>query len=108
MVLDIDSLDYFTSIFEIDMQDSPNQKFDSYINNILYNFEIRTYNSTRSTITIYENGNLICEEAPFIVNRNLTFFTKDDIAFFFLTSTSLESYNYSNLGKELRFFYGSF
>ena len=108
MVLDLDSLDSLTSIFEIDMQDSPNQKFDSYINNILYNFEIRTYNSTRSTITIYENGNLICEEAPFIVNRNLTFFTKDDIAFFFLTSTSLESYNYSNLGKELRFFYGSF
>lgn len=108
MVLDIDSLDYFTSIIEIDMQDSPNQKFDSYINNILYNFEIRTYNSARSTITIYENGSLICEEAPFIVNRNLTFFTKGDIAFFFLTSTSLESYNYSNLGNELRFFYGSF
>ena len=105
----IDSLDYFSTILQIEtQQDTPNQTFDSYINGVLFQFIIRTYNSDRSTITIYENGELICEEAPFLVNMNLAFFSnKENYAFFFLTSKAMQSSNYSNLGKELRLYYGS-
>lgn len=104
----ITSLDIFSSLYEIGTIAQPNQSFDTYINNALFAFEIRTYESLRSTITIFKNGVLLCEEAPFNVCENFTYFTSNSEALFFLATQKLPAYNWENLGKELRLFYGGF
>lgn len=104
----ITRLDIFKSLYEIDTLAQPNQTFDTYINNALFAFEVRTYESNRSTITIFKNGVLLSDEAPFNVCVNFTFFTSNSEALFFLATQKLESYTWQNLGKELRLFYGSF
>lgn len=104
----ITRLDIFTSLYEIDTLAQPNQTFDAYINSALFAFEIRTYESNRSTITIFKNGVLLSDEAPFNVCENFSFFTSDSEALFFLATQKLENYTWQNLGKELRLFYGSF
>lgn len=104
----ISSIDVFASLYEIKTIAQPNQTFDVYINDTLFDFEVKTYESGRSTITIFKNGILLCDEAHFSVCLNLFYFKSDSEAFFFLPTQKLESYNWQNLGKELRLFYGSF
>lgn len=104
----ISSIGVFSSLHEIKTIAQPNQTFDVYINDTLFDFEVRTYESGRSTITIFKNGILLCDEAHFSVCLNLFYFKSDSEAFFFLPKQKLESYNWQNLGKELRLFYGSF
>lgn len=104
----ISSIGVFASIYEIKTIAQPNQTFDVYINDTLFDFEVKTYESGRSTITIFKNGILLCDEAHFNVCLNLFYFKSDSEAFFFLPTQKLESYNWQNLGKELRLFYGSF
>lgn len=104
----ISSINVFASLYEIKTIAQPNQTFDAYMNNMLFDFEIRTYESGRSTITIFKNGILLCDEAHFRVCLNLVYFKSNSEAFFFLPTQKLESYNWQNLGKELRLFYGSF
>lgn len=104
----ISSIGVFASLYEIKTIAQPNQTFDVYINNTLFDFEVRTYESGRSTITIFKNGILLCNEAHFSVCLNLVYFKSNSEAFFFLPTQKLESYNWQNLGKELRLFYGSF
>lgn len=104
----ISSIGVFASIYEIKTIAQPNQTFDVYINDTLFDFEVKTYESGRSTITIFKNGILLCDEAHFSVCLNLFYFKSDSEAFFFLPTQKLESYNWQNLGKELRLFYGSF
>lgn len=108
MISIIDTLDYFKEIYKIELQNLPNQNFDVYIENQLFNLQIRTYDSGRSTITIFKGNDVLCEEAPFLINMNLCFYSSiEDYAFFFLTSRQLESYNFSNLGSEINLYYGS-
>lgn len=104
----ISSIGVFASLHEIKTVAQPNQTFDVYINDTLFDFEVKTYESGRSTITIFKNGILLCDEAHFSVCLNLFYFKSDSEAFFFLPTQKLESYNWQNLGKELRLFYGSF
>lgn len=104
----ISSIGVFKSLYEIKTVAQPNQTFDVYINDTLFDFEVKTYESGRSTITIFKNGILLCDEAHFSVCLNLFYFKSDSEAFFFLPTQKLESYNWQNLGKELRLFYGSF
>lgn len=104
----ISSIGVFASIYEIKTIAQPNQTFDVYINDTLFDFEVKTYESGRSTITIFKNGILLCDEAHFSVCLNLFYFKSDSEAFFFLPTKKLESYNWQNLSKELRLFYGSF
>lgn len=104
----ISSIGVFESIYEIKTTAQPNQTFDVYINDTLFDFEVKTYESGRSTITIFKNGILLCDEAHFSVCLNLFYFKSNSEAFFFLPTQKLESYNWQNLGKELRLFYGSF
>lgn len=104
----ISSIGVFASIYEIKTVAQPNQTFDVYINGTLFDFEVKTYESGRSTITIFKNGILLCDEAHFSVCLNLFYFKSNSEAFFFLPTQKLESYNWQNLGKELRLFYGSF
>lgn len=104
----ISSIGVFASLHEIKTVAQPNQTFDVYINNALFDFEVKTYESGRSTITIFKNGILLCDDAHFSVCLNLFYFKSDSEAFFFLPTQKLESYNWQNLGKELRLFYGSF
>lgn len=104
----ISSIGVFASLYEIKTVAQPNQTFDVYINNTLFDFEVKTYESGRSTITIFKNGILLCDEAHFSVCLNLFYFKSNSEAFFFLPTQKLESYNWQNLGKELRLFYGSF
>lgn len=104
----ISSIGVFASLHEIKTVAQPNQTFDVYINDTLFDFEVKTYESGRSTITIFKNGILLCDEAHFNVCLNLFYFKSDSEAFFFLPTQKLESYNWQNLGKELRLFYGSF
>lgn len=104
----ISSIGVFASLYEIKTIAQPNQTFDVYINDTLFDFEVRTYESGRSTITIFKNGILLCDEAHFSVCLNLFYFKSNSEAFFFLPTQKLESYNWQNLSKELRLFYGSF
>lgn len=104
----ISSIGVFKSLYEIKTIAQPNQTFDVYMNDTLFDFEVKTYESGRSTITIFKNGILLCDEAHFSVCLNLFYFKSDSEAFFFLPTQKLESYNWQNLGKELRLFYGSF
>lgn len=104
----ISSIGVFSSLYEIKTIAQPNQTFDVYINDTLFDFEVKTYESGRSTITIFKNGILLCDEAHFNVCLNLFYFKSNSEAFFFLSTQKLESYNWQNLGKELRLFYGSF
>lgn len=104
----ISSIGVFASLHEIKTVAQPNQTFDVYINDTLFDFEVKTYESGRSTITIFKNGILLCDEAHFNVCLNLFYFKSDSEAFFFLPTQKLESYNWQNLSKELRLFYGSF
>lgn len=104
----ISSIGVFASLHEIKTVAQPNQTFDVYMNDTLFDFEVKTYESGRSTITIFKNGILLCDEAHFSVCLNLFCFKSNSEAFFFLPTQKLESYNWQNLGKELRLFYGSF
>lgn len=104
----ISSIGVFASLHEIKTIAQPNQTFDVYINDTLFDFEVKTYESGRSTITIFKNGILLCDESHFSVCLNLFYFKSNSEAFFFLPTQKLESYNWQNLGKELRLFYGSF
>lgn len=104
----ISSIGVFASLYEIKTIAQPNQTFDVYINDTLFDFEVKTYESGRSTITIFKNGILLCDEAHFSVCLNLFYFKSNSEAFFFLPTQKLESYNWQNLSKELRLFYGSF
>lgn len=104
----ISSIGVFSSLYEIKTAPQPNQTFDVYINDTLFDFEVKTYESGRSTITIFKNGILLCDEAHFNVCLNLFYFKSNSEAFFFLPTQKLESYNWQNLSKELRLFYGSF
>lgn len=104
----IENINDFKEIFKIQTQAFPNFTFDTYINNQLWSFEVRTFETNRSTITIWKNELLVCENAPFLVNLNLGFFTLKDEAIFFLANQKAEKYTWENLGLDLDLYYGNF
>lgn len=102
------NIDDFKSIFEIEIENIPNQEFDLNINEKTYTIELRELNE-RIYITISRDTEILCLNSNIKLNVDLIYFSADDIAFFFLQKNNkwLDSnFKIENLVNDLGFYYG--
>lgn len=111
MILQIDNLDIFDNVYQINLSAIPNQNFTSTIANNSFYFNVITFNSGQTRITITLGDLVICNLANIKTGLNLNFCSKHNTgAFFFLQTRGSDdiNFNYSNFGNELGLFYGTF
>lgn len=109
------NLDDFKEIYEIPIFAIPQQTFDIYLNNVNFRIGLRTYLNNETRLTIYENNELIINDAPSTYDM-INFCEALNIhkkgAFFFFRNPrkiiTENEINYLLFGTDKRLFYGSF
>lgn len=111
-MIQIENLDVFADISEITLQPNPNYEFDTFIGDTDFQFTIKTFANKDTRITITQDNDIICLNAPInIFNTNLCYFGDyDKGVFFFVRNPQITSaVTYKDFGTDnLRLIYGSF
>lgn len=111
-MIQIENLDDFVDISEITLQPNPNYEFDTFIGDTDFQFTIKTFANGNTRVTIVQDDEAICLNAPIsLFNTNLCFFSDyDKGVFFFVRNQQMTSdVTYEDFGTDnLRLLYGSF
>ncbi|MDD5786034.1 hypothetical protein [Campylobacter lanienae] len=98
------------NIYKIDLNLEPNQSFDLYIGDYIFQIELRTYTDERTIINIKYNDELIVKDgSSSLLNVNLNYFSTFKNGVFFFAKNNdklLEKYNFESFGNGVGLYYG--
>ena len=98
------------NIYKIDLSIEPNQSFDLYISDYIFQIELRTYTDERTIINIKYNDELIVKDgSSSLLNVNLNYFSSFKNGVFFFAKNNdkiLEKYNFASFDKGVGLYYG--
>lgn len=98
------------NIYKIDLNIEPNQSFDLYIGDYIFQIELRTYTDERTIINIKYNGELIVKDgSSSLLNVNLNYFSTFKNGVFFFAKNNdkiLEKYNFTSFENGVGLYYG--
>lgn len=98
------------NIYKIDLSIEPNQSFDLYISDYIFQVELRTYTDERTIINIKYNDELIVKDgSSSLLNVNLNYFSSFKNGVFFFAKNNdkiLEKYNFTSFDKGVGLYYG--
>lgn len=98
------------NIYKIDLSVEPNQSFDLYIGDYIFQIELRTYTDERTIINIKYNDELIVKDgSSSLLNVNLNYFSSFKNGVFFFAKNNdkiLEKYNFTSFDKGVGLYYG--
>ena len=98
------------NIYKIDLSIEPNQSFDLYISDYIFQIELRTYTDERTIINIKYNDELIVKDgSSSLLNVNLNYFSTFKNGVFFFAKNNdkiLEKYNFTSFDKGVGLYYG--
>lgn len=98
------------NIYKIDLNLEPNQSFDIYIGDYIFQIELRTYTDERTIINIKYNDELIVKDgSSSLLNVNLNYFSSFKNGVFFFAKNNdkiLEKYNFTSFDKGVGLYYG--
>ena len=98
------------NIYKIDLSVEPNQSFDLYIGDYIFQVELRTYTDERTIINIKYNDELIVKDgSSSLLNVNLNYFSSFKNGVFFFAKNNdkiLEKYNFTSFDKGVGLYYG--
>ena len=98
------------NIYKIDLNLEPNQSFDLYIGDYIFQIELRTYTDERTIINIKYNDELIVKDgSSSLLNVNLNYFSSFKNGVFFFAKNNdkiLEKYNFTSFDKGVGLYYG--
>ena len=98
------------NIYKIDLNIEPNQSFDLYIGDYIFQVELRTYTDERTIINIKYNDELIVKDgSSSLLNVNLNYFSTFKNGVFFFAKNNdkiLEKYNFTSFDKGVGLYYG--
>lgn len=98
-------------IYKIDLSVEPNQSFDLYIQNYIFQVELRTFTDERTIIKIIYNDEIIVNNGSSdLLNVNLNFFSNFKAGVFFFAKNNdkyLEKYNFLSFDKGIGLYYGT-
>lgn len=98
------------NIYKIDLSIEPNQSFDLYISDYIFQIELRTYTDERTIINIKYNDELIVKDgSSSLLNVNLNYFSSFKNGVFFFAKNNdkiLEKYNFTSFDKGVGLYYG--
>ena len=98
------------NIYKIDLSVEPNQSFDLYISDYIFQIELRTYTDERTIINIKYNDELIVKDgSSSLLNVNLNYFSSFKNGVFFFAKNNdkiLEKYNFTSFDKGVELYYG--
>ena len=99
------------NIYKIDLSIEPNQSFDLYISDYIFQIELRTYTDERTIINIKYNDELIVKDgSSSLLNVNLNYFSSFKNGVFFFAKNNdkyLEKYNFLSFDKGVGLYYGT-
>ena len=99
------------NIYKIDLNLEPNQSFDLYIGDYIFQIELRTYTDERTIINIKYNDELIVKDgSSSLLNVNLNYFSTFKNGVFFFAKNNdklLEKYNFTSFDKGVGLYYGN-
>lgn len=99
------------NIYKIDLNIEPNQSFDIYIGDYIFQIELRTYTDERTIINIKYNDELIVKDgSSSLLNVNLNYFSSFKNGVFFFAKNNdkyLEKYNFLSFDKGVGLYYGT-
>ena len=97
------------NIYKIDLNLEPNQSFDTYIGDYIFQIELRTYTDERTIINIKYNDELIVKDgSSSLLNVNLNYFSSFKNGVFFFAKNNdkiLEKYNFTSFDKGVGLYY---
>ena len=98
------------NIYKVDLSVEPNQSFDLYIGDYIFQVELRTYTDERTIINIKYNDELIVKDgSSSLLNVNLNYFSSFKNGVFFFAKNNdkiLEKYNFTSFDKGVGLYYG--
>lgn len=98
------------NIYKIDLSIEPNQSFDLYIGDYIFQVELRTYTDERTIINIKYNDELIVKDgSSSLLNVNLNYFSSFKNGVFFFAKNNdkiLEKYNFTSFDRGVGLYYG--
>lgn len=98
------------NIYKIDLNLEPNQSFDLYIGDYIFQIELRTFTDERTIINIKYNDELIVKDgSSSLLNVNLNYFSTFKNGVFFFAKNNdkiLEKYNFTSFDKGVGLYYG--
>ena len=98
------------NIYKIDLNAEPNQSFDIYIRDYIFQVTLRTYTDKNTMVNIRYNGELIVKDAiSSLLNVNLNYLSTFDKGVFFFAKNNdkiLETYNFTSFDKGVGLYYG--
>ena len=98
------------NIYKTDLNLEPNQSFDIYIGDYIFQIELRTYTDERTIINIKYNDELIVKDgSSSLLNVNLNYFSSFKNGVFFFAKNNdkiLEKYNFTSFDKGVGLYYG--
>lgn len=98
-------------IYKIDLSVEPNQSFDLYIADYIFQVELRTFTDERTIIKIIYNDEVIVNDGSSdLLNVNLNFFSNFKAGVFFFAKNNdkyLEQYNFLSFDKGVGLYYGT-
>lgn len=98
------------NIYKIDLSIEPNQSFDLYISDYIFQIELRTFTDERTIINIKYNDELIVKDgSSSLLNVNLNYFSSFKNGVFFFAKNNdkiLEKYNFTSFDKGVGLYYG--
>ena len=98
------------NIYKIELSIEPNQSFDLYIGDYIFEVELRTYTDERTIINIKYNDELIVKDgSSSLLNVNLNYFSSFKNGVFFFAKNNdkiLEKYNFESFDKGVGLYYG--
>lgn len=99
------------NIYKIDLSIEPNQSFDLYISDYIFQIELRTFTDERTIINIKYNDELIVKDgSSSLLNVNLNYFSSFKNGVFFFAKNNdkiLEKYNFTSFDKGVGLYYGN-
>lgn len=98
-------------IYKVDLSLEPNQSFDLYIADYIFQVELRTFIDERTIIKIiYDNEVIVNDGSSDLLNVNLNFFSNFKAGVFFFAKNNdkyLEKYNFLSFDKGVGLYYGT-
>lgn len=109
-MIEID-LNQLKNIYKVDLSVEPNQSFDLYIADYIFQVELRTFTDEKTIIKITYDGEVIVNDGTSdLLNVNLNFFSNFKAGVFFFAKNNdkyLEKYNFTSFDKGVGLYYGT-
>lgn len=99
------------NIYKVGLSVEPNQSFDLYIADYIFQVELRTFTDEKTIIKITYDGEVIVKDGTSdLLNVNLNFFSNFKAGVFFFAKNNdkyLEKYNFTSFDKGVGLYYGT-